>query len=277
VASSVAAELTPRPEESAPPLLGWPVAGLSRRLKVLVGVLVLAAIAASAVAGALFYPRTSNSPSEIEARIIAFDRDPTVASWDDTLVGDFLVERFYILDTASGEHYIADFLKGRITDMQIVEREDLPTQEILLLDTKNMRRDKAFYSAYVSSVSHPQAMADGLYLGLVAPMGNSDAFPINYNGEIPNSREPFRVGEKEGFYEYMLAQNYKDITAPRAIDIFGYNYVLNTSDVFPLFKNEYHLDRAIFVSELLIVDATSRANRSTYYQLLEKYPRPSAP
>jgi hypothetical protein len=158
-----------------------------------------------------------------------------------------------------------------------VEREDLPQQQLLLLDTKDMRRSRAFLTAYIGAVSHPQALADGFYLGMVVPNGNTDAFPVNYNGEIPNAREPFKVGDSDDVYDFMLRQPYKDLTAARPISIFGYNYVLSSSDVFPLFKNEYRLDRAMFVSELLVVDATSGPNRSTYYRLLDKYPRSTTP
>jgi hypothetical protein len=139
-----------------------------------------------------------------------------------------------------------------------------------------MRRDRLFYSAYISTVSHP-VQGEGFYLGVITPTGDRDAFPVNYNGELPAARQDFRAGDETDVYEYMLKQSYKDITTPRGIGVGGYNYVLSTSDVFSLFKNEYKMDKAMFVSELLVVDTTSKPNRSTYFRLLDKYPRTTGP
>jgi hypothetical protein len=257
-----------------PPLIGWPLSRLGAFPRIGALALAIAAIAIAAFVGSRYYPGAGGeSANELEKRIAEVDRDPTVASWDDTVVGDLLVERFYILDTATGERYVADFLKGRISGIENVQREDQPDSNVLLLDTKDMRRDRAFYTAYITSVSHPDASVDAFYLGVITPTGERDAFPLNYNGEIPNVHASFVIGDDHNPYDYMLRQTYKDITAPRPITLLSYNFVLSTSDVFPLFKNEYRLDRAMFISELLIVDATSKPNRSTYYKLLDKYPR----
>ena len=262
---------------TAPPLLGWPFSALPLRAKLAAGLLLVVAIVAAGVIGSKTYPHsTASASAELERRIAAVDHDPTVASWDDAVVGDLLVERFYILDTTTGERYISDFLKGRISGIQVVKREDEPAQDVLLLDTKDMRRDRLFYSAYISAVSHP-VEGDAFYLGVITPTGDRDAFPVNYNGELPAMRHDFRAGDETDVYDYMLKQTYKDITSPRAIGVGGYNYVLSTSEVFSLFKNEYKLDKAMFVSELLVVDTTSKPNRSTYFRLLDKYPRTAGP
>ena len=60
--------------------------------------------------------------------------------------------------------------------------------------------------------------------------------------------------------------------SPHLISVDGYNYLLSDSDAFLLFKNQYGLSRAVFVSELLIIDATSKADRTRYFRLLNSYP-----
>jgi hypothetical protein len=264
------------PGPRTPPLLGWPFTALSPRARLALLSLAAGVTILAGMAGARAYPRSGPAKtSDLERQIAAFAHDPTVASWDDAIIGDLLVERFYILDMNSGEHYIADFLKGRIYGVQVVEQEDQPPAAVLLLDTKDMRRDRNLYAAYLTSVSHPQEGVDAFYLGVVVPTGDTDAFPVNYNGQIRAYREAFRQGEETDVYSYMLSQKYSEVTAPRALNVGGTIYVLNSSDVFPLFKNEYRLDKALFVSELLTVDATSKPNKATYFKLLDKFPRSS--
>jgi hypothetical protein len=262
------------PERRTPPLLGWPFTALSARARLALLSLAAGVIILAGVVGARVYPRSGPAkPSDLERQIAAFTHDPTVASWDDAIVGDLLVERFYILDLNSGDHYVADFLKGRIYGVEVVQQEDQPPANVLLLDTKEMRRDKNFYAAYITSVSHPQDRVDAFYLGVVTPTGNTDAFPVNYNGQVPAYREAFRQGDETDVYSYMLSQKYSDVTGPRPLNVGGTVYVLNSSDAFPLFKNEYRLDKALFVSELLTIDTTSRPNKETYFKLLDKFPR----
>jgi hypothetical protein len=260
-----------------PPLLGWRLSALPARLKWALASLAMAVVLLAGFIASQIHP-LGGAPegSDLEKRIIEVSRDPTVDSWDDALRGDFLVERFYILDLNSGERYVADNLKGRISDVEVVRQEDRPEATLLLLDTRNMRRDRSFYAAFISSVSRPtnmEGIPDAFYLGVLAPSGDRDAFPVNYSGELPESRFPFEAGEDRDVYEFMLKQTYKDITSPRGISVSGYVYALSTSDVLPLFKDEYKLERAIFVSELLVVDATSKANRRTFFELLQRYPR----
>ena len=60
-------------------------------------------------------------------------------------------------------------------------------------------------------------------------------------GVLVGDRQQFGgfVGEDSNVYDFMLHQSYKDQLAPRPITLLGYNYVLSTSDIFPLFKNEW--------------------------------------
>jgi hypothetical protein len=263
------------PAVARQPLLGWPLTILPVWSRWVIAGLAIIAIGAGAYIGSEFHPnQQATASSEIEGRIAGVFHDPAIAAWDDAIVGDFLIERFYLLDLNTGDRYIADFLKGRITDIEEVHLQDQPPGYVMLLESKDMRRDKAFYNAYMSTVVDEDKLADAFYLGAITPTGVSDAFPINYTGNVPTQRIPFRQGDETDMYEYMLKQDYKSITGPRGIGLLGHNYVLNTGENFALFRNEFRLERTIFISELVIADATSRPNKTTYYQLLEGFRRP---
>ncbi len=213
--------------------------------------------------------------SELERQIADVFGLPEGKS-DDSVVGDFLVERFYALDVETGEHYVADVLKGRIEGVQPTLRPEGSTSYTLLLDLRNLQRDRALYAAYVSEVARPQAEGLGDYLGLRAPPGVEDAFPLNYDGNLPMARLPFLGPDGEDVYSFLLQQKYADVTAtPRLISQEGFNYLLSNSDRYPFFRS-FGVNKALFVSELIVVDATSRAQERTFYRLLEQYPRSQA-
>jgi hypothetical protein len=272
--------MTAHREAVAPPrspaLLGWPVAGLRLRWK-----LALLAVAAAALVAAGFlayerYPRAqTRTATDLERQLAATYRDPAVPVWDENLIGDLLVERFYIVDLETGQRYVADLLKGYIDDVEVVPREDIPPATVFLLESRNMRRDKAFFNAYLKGVTDETALP-AHYLGAVMPAGDSDAFPANYGGEI-FSRQPFLAEGIDDPYSYAVRQDYKEMTSPRGIGVLGYVYVLNNSDLLPVFKTEFGLGKTAFVSELFVVDTTARDNRLLYYRLLEQYPRSRTP
>src|SRR5262249_12583827 len=136
-----------------------------------------------------------------------------------------------------------------------------------------LKRQEQLLNAYVRSISHPEELAPGSYLGLIAAAGNTDAFALNYTGALPERRSEFRGPEGEDLQAFLLKQKYESISDnPRLITADGYNYLLSNSEAFPLFKNLYGLSRAAFMSELLVIDATSRADRTRYYGLLNSYP-----
>ncbi len=247
---------------------------LSGRKKLALVLATALAVVGAAYAAATHYP-VAGPPdgTELERRIVQVFGDPSVHDADDRVTGDLLIERFYILDLPTGDRYIADFLKGKIEAVQSVSAEGAGAGYLFLLDLKDMRRDRALYSAYVNEVSHPEETASGYYLGLIVPLGVSDAFALNYSGYLPPRRAGFRGPEEEDLQSFLLKQEYPKVTsAPRLIDVDGYNYLLSNSDAFPLFRNDFGLSRAIFVSELLVVDATSRTHRTAFYRLYDSFP-----
>jgi hypothetical protein len=213
--------------------------------------------------------------SELEANIahvFGVPRD----NIDGRIIGDLLVERFYVLDAETGSRYVCDLMKGRISSVQTQLIEGGLLQYTLVLNLQNLSRDNALYAAFVEEVARPREPGVGEYLGLRTPNGLNDAFLINYTGLIPERRLPFSSEDGENFREFLGSRRYAQVTqSPQLIGVEGYNYLLSNTDLFPFFRTEFGIGKAIFVSELLVVDTTAPEQQRTYYRLTEKYPRPS--
>ena len=65
----------------------------------------------------------------------------------------------------------------------------------------------------------------------------------------------------------------KVTASPELIGVEGYNYLLSSTDVFPYFRSEFGVGRAIFVSELLIVDTTSAPTPASACRRRDRRPR----
>jgi hypothetical protein len=80
------------------------VAGLPLRTKLALALITLAVLAAVGVVASKEYPRdVPRVGTVLERQVAEIFRDPTVEAWDGELVGDLLVERFYILDLITGD------------------------------------------------------------------------------------------------------------------------------------------------------------------------------
>jgi hypothetical protein len=252
-----------------------PFLRLHGRARVIVLVAILSAAAAAAFIGANAYPDSAPpNATGLERKVVSVFGDPTVKAADDKLIGDFLVERFYILDELTGDRYIADFLKGTIRGVQNINGDESEPSYVFLLDLSGLKRDEPLLNAYVNLVSNPEEMGAGSYVGLTAATGTTDAFAMNYSGALPDHRSEFRGPDGEDLQTFLLTQKYESISdSPRLMSVEGYNYLLSNSDAFPLFKNQFGLGRAVFLSELLVLDATSKADRTQYFRLFNSYPR----
>jgi hypothetical protein len=60
---------------------------------------------------------------------------------DGVITGDLLIERFYVLDSTTGEQYIADMLKGRVQGVQESTNENGQVTYALLLISRRCRTD----------------------------------------------------------------------------------------------------------------------------------------
>jgi hypothetical protein len=241
--------------------------------RLLLALAVIAILSAAGYAAATEYP--DGAPprgTELEAgiaRVFGVPRDGI----DDRIVGDFLVERFYVLDADSGSRYVGDLLKGKIDSLQTTT-VDGRLQYTLVLNLQNLNRDRGLFAAFIEEVARPREPGVGQYLGVRIPNGLADAFLVNYSGFLPERRLPFRSDKEENLQEFLLSQRFAEVTlSPQLIGVEGYNYLLSNTDVFPYFRGEFGLGRAIFVSELLVVDATATEQQRAYFKLTEKYPR----
>ncbi|HLF77265.1 MAG TPA: hypothetical protein VJB57_07195 [Dehalococcoidia bacterium] len=230
-------------------------------------------IAAVVYLAANFYPdQTPPATSEVEQQAAALFGLPSDTD-DGKIVGDLLVERFYAIDVETGERYVADFLKGRIESVQSLGPEGAGPY-LALLNLRNLQRDRALYAAFVDMVARPP----GNYLGLRAFPGANDAFRLNYEGFLPERRLPFQGPEGENAYDFLLAQKYDEVAkAPRLIRHEGHNYVLNSTEMFPFFRTEFRTGRALFLSELVIVDTTATPQRSILFRLQQQYQTTTTP
>ena len=236
------------------------------------GLVLLAVLAALAGVGYYAYGHYPDaSPprgSELEARIAAVFGRP-VGGHDGSVVGDYLVERFYALSPETGERYVADILKGRIQAVQENRVDGVQSSYTFLLDQQNLRRDQNLYAAFVAAVARPEGPVR--YLGLRAAAGLRDAVLVNYSGFLPEAHLEFETDGGRGPYSFLLEKGLR--APPQLIGVQGYNYLFSSSEHYGFFPSEFGL-RASFVSELIVVDATSRQQHRTFLRLLEQYPQP---
>jgi hypothetical protein len=226
-------------------------------------------------AGTLYYPDTSPPRgSDAERRIAEVFGAPAGA--DGSITGDLLVERFYAVDAETGELFVADWVKGKIQRVQETVNENGILTYALLLDVSNLQRETALLSAFVDQVAPPDPERGGNYLGLRVPNGLRDAFPLNYDGLLPAEKPRFHVGEQEDFYGFLVGQRFDDVTlGARLINVDGYNFLLSNTALWSHFRELFRINKAVFMSELIVVDMTSRPQAGTYFRLMEQYPRRS--
>lgn len=243
-------------------------------LRGIIALVVVALLAGVGYVAATEYPDASPPRgTELEANIAGVFGVPR-DNIDGRIVGDLLVERFYVLDAETGSRYVCDLMKGRISSVQTTTIEGGLQQYTLVLNLQNLNRDNALFAAFVQDVARPREPGVGEYLGLRTPNGLTDAFLINYTGLLPARRLPFSSEQYENLQEFLLSRRFAQVTlSPELIGVEGYNYLLSNTDLFPYFRSEFGIGKAIFVSELLIVDTTAPEQQRTYYRLTEKYPR----
>jgi hypothetical protein len=257
------------PRLFAPPAVWARLPALVRACAVLA---VLAVAAGVAYVGAVSYPDTAPPRgSELERRVAAVFGRPA-GKTDDRIVGDLLVERFYAVDAPTGERYVGDLIKGRIQGIEALPRGSLPDSYMLVLDLATVNRSRSLYSAYVNAVAPPDD-ASVYYLGARVPAGLIDAFRLNYDGGLPEKRSPFRSEETADIYAYLVEQPFDAVTVSGGLlPVDGFNYLLSNTQRFEGFRIEFGLSRAVFLSELMIVDATGREGQKQLFRLLEQYP-----
>ncbi len=209
----------------------------------------------AAVVGAQRHPRSLPPAGDAaERRIAAVFSVPKGAS--DVLRGDYLVERFYALDRETGEVYVADMLKGRVTQALETTRQDYTGSYTLLLERSSLK-DRSEYVQNLLKVAAPIKDADAKYLGVKLQDGPTEAFNLNYTGALPRRLSEFTGPRGEDIRTFLKQQPCQDCDrAARVINIQGTNYLLSNTDIYGYLQQLFPLKRATFLSQLIIVAAS---------------------
>jgi hypothetical protein len=204
--------------------------------------------------------------SRIERRIAEIYGRPDEGS-DDKVIGDILIERFYVVDPESGQRYVADVVKGRVKEIQNWTNEFGTTFYTLVLERQSLQNQRQTLRAFVRELAPPPLDVSVAYLGLVIQPGAADdAMAVNFDGTVPVGREPFYVWNRRPMYDTLLTQPIGSIAAPQLMPSKGYNFLLSNSDLWPYFKTAFNVNKAVWVSEQILVDATSPQHRLAFYQ-----------
>ena len=205
--------------------------------------------------------------SRVERRIAEIYGRPDVGS-DDKVVGDILMERFYAVDPESGQRYVADVVKGRVKEIQNWTNEFGTTYYTLVLERQTLQNQRQALRGFVQKLAPPPLESGVSYLGLILQPGLDDAMAVNFDGTLPVGRSEFFVWNRRPMYDTLLSQQIGALAAPQLMPSKGYNFLLSTSELWPYFKTAFNVNKAIWVSEQILVDATSPEHRLVFYQRL---------
>jgi hypothetical protein len=208
-------------------------------------------------------------PSDMEAQreIASVLSEPEDA--DTVLKGDLLVERFYFLDTDSGQVKVADICKGRVRELIVSASMDLVGYRYaLVLERRNLNAEAERLGAFVRRVAPPDAREDNSYAGLRVQGGMHETFALNYDGSLPEEDPSFADAEGRDPHSFLRGQVFAEASSQgaRLISIEGKNFLFGTTEIFPGLKGSLS-ERAVFLAELILIDATSPAQVSLYSQL----------
>ena len=205
--------------------------------------------------------------SRIERRIAEIYGRPDTGS-DDKVVGDILIERFYAVDPETGQRYVGDVVKGRVKGIQNWTNEFGTTFYTFVLERQSLQNQRPALRSFVQKLAPPSLEENAAYMGLVIQPGPEDAMAVNFDGTVPVGRAPFFVWNRKPMYETLLTQQIGALGAPQVMPSRGYNFLLSTTDLWPYFKTAFNVNKAIWVSEQILVDATSPEHRLAFYQRL---------
>jgi len=241
---------------------------MTHKLAVAAVVLAIAAVLVPVGVWAANNHPDGRNQSRVERRIAEIFGRPDQGS-DDKVIGDILMERFYAVDPDTGQRYVADVVKGRVKEIQSWTNEFGTTFYTLVLERQTLQNRRQMLRSYVREMAPPQLEASASYLGLVIQPGAADdAMAVNFDGTVPVDRQPFFVWNRRPMYDTLLTLPLGSIAAPQLMPSKGYNFLLSNSDLWPYFKTAFNVDKAVWVSEQILVDATTPQHRLAFYQRL---------
>jgi hypothetical protein len=190
---------------------------------------------------------------------------------DSVLAGDLLIERFYVMDVASGEAATGVLLKGRVRGLTVSERQDGTGIYTINVDRSGLGKEKDRLTAFIAA-SAPPPVENVKDLGLFVQEGEAEVVRLNYDARLPQRRHEFRGPRGEGVYAFLDQERRGTWLGARLLNMKGTNYLLSSTDVYPLFRTQFGVGRAVFLSELVLVDATSKSQSDLYLQICQKIP-----
>ena len=254
------------PEEHEERLLSRHLNRLPRWAKLMAIPAVAVLVALAMVWGATEPPDTS-APSSTEAGNQIARALGVPDSADDELMGDLLIERFYIFDIVTGQTKVGDVCKGRIKDVVVSKAGDWSGYDYRLsLDRGGLERERDRISTFVNTTVPPELPQGAQYAGLVVQGGNlSSVFPLNYTGKLPVKRARFQGPEGEDIWMFMRKQDYTETSKRlRLVGFEGNNFLLRTTADSAYYQTQFKVEKAIMLAELIIVDTNTPAPQSTF-------------
>jgi hypothetical protein len=207
---------------------------------------------------------------EAESRVALVFGQPS--DGDDTIVGDLMIERFYAVDVETGQRMIADVAKGRIRQLQTWSRDSHGAAGYFaMLNRNGLAAEKSSLQTYIKEMAPPDPNVT--YLGLGVLPGERDGMQINYDGTLPLEHMPFKAPRNWPLFDWLTYVKFNDATGPFWWPNRGYNYLLNNTEAWPYFKTLFpSVNKAVFITETIIVDMTSQPHREQYYRIIMAEP-----
>jgi hypothetical protein len=173
------------------------------------------------------------------------------AAGDETVAGDYLIERFYTRDE-EGNSFVVDMCKGRVKDVQSLVKADGTGSYTFVLDREGLASQQGALESYVRANSWLDSSVT--YRGLKVQDGASEVFALNYTGYLPKKRSAFELPTFPDAFSFLSLQGFDDIArGAKLINIKGTYYLLSSTDVFPYFAARFGTKRSIFLSETFLI------------------------
>jgi hypothetical protein len=260
----VAAPVMIGPASVRPARFFLPLTRVPAWLVALLGLMGAAIIAGTGYAGFIHHPDVGPPTGERAEQAIAGVFGRPGGKVDDRIIGDYVVERFYILDLDTGRWLVGDLLKGEVTSVIEVPLEDGNYAYSLVLDRAPLIPRARVVTTFIAESVPPNQPPTVTYLGAKLQAGGAEVVALNFDRRLPERFSPFGNPTFPNPFVFLEAHA---ASAPRLLSAAGMNYLLSNTHAFPYFEDIFGINRAAFVSYMMVVDATSSGQSADYYRV----------
>ncbi|MPZ48623.1 MAG: hypothetical protein GEU75_04795 [Dehalococcoidia bacterium] len=256
-------------EGNPQPVVSARLSRLPKTIKLAVLALAPIVLVIAGYFGMVSYPDAS-APTAAEAarNIAATFHIPENA--DQVLVGDYLIERFYILDVETGQRKAGDICKGRVKDIVVTMAGDWSGFDYrVVLDRTGLEGERDRIKAFVGTLAPVDPALNAEYVGLWVQGGPGGVFLLNYSGKLPEGHTRFSPPEDGGdVYSFLQVQDYAEVSKRlRLLNVDGTNFLLRSTAEAAYYRETFGTQKAVMLVELLVVDGTSPSQVSTYREI----------